>query len=627
MKKRILCLVLALLLVLPMLVACDEDDVIDNINEEASRYTSTLNMWMITESADVSRASKLLEKGITPKKLEDKKLTAEENAELGTLSESERQAWEQLYLITQEINKLTKSKYKIQLNIKYFTEAEYYTAVEKAYADYAAYIAEHKTVIAPNTSNETVLNEYGIPELKYPATFDFQVDILFLGNYDKYVSYVANGWLADMRVQLSESAMKLYSYVDVDLLEAAEINNGIYAYPNNHAVGEYVFLVADKDMMEAYDVNGDLTGKTLYDTAFKSYLDYVKTAYPGTTPLYVQDGVELDYSHYWSVDVASKPGQVLLNPGTFSIFGDSYYNKGVLGNTNLLTDVNFMTAMANKAYYEKTAGYITNDENANAAVRVVKGGYELKAQYEAMGYKVIAAQQPKLTGEDVYSSMFSIGSRCVEQTRAAEIITYLSTNSEVRNLLQYGVEGENYTLKTEEKTVVVNGVETKVECSWVEMLPTNKYVMDLSKTGNTFIAYAESEEAALDAYFGKLQNLDMTVYPTLGFVPQAGFELDAKNIQVMTTASAKLKALMDDMDYSEIMALHAGAKACRNTSEMASLLFNTYFGMDGSYNGFNFLNSDLKNALDYFALTEIREGTGNTTPTQSIYALYKVWCG
>ena len=205
MKKKILCLVLALLMVLPMLVACGGDeDVIGNINEEASRYTTTLNMWMITESQLIADASKLIVAGITPDKKEEK-LTDEEKAKIAALSPEQKEAWEQLNLVNNEINKLTKAKYKTKLNIKYFTESEYYAAVEKGFADHDAYIKEHKTGVLPNQTEETELNEYGIPELKYPTVLDCEVDILFIGNAQKYTQYISQNLLVELQTYFAES--------------------------------------------------------------------------------------------------------------------------------------------------------------------------------------------------------------------------------------------------------------------------------------------------------------------------------------------------------------------------------------------------------------------------------------
>ena len=51
----------------------------------------------------------------------------------------------------------------------------------------------------------------------------------------------------------------------------------------------------------------------------------------------------------------------------------------------------------------------------------------------------------------------------------------LNTNSELRNLLQYGVEGVHYELDEDERVDRFN----------------NDYIMDINTTGNIFVAYPE----------------------------------------------------------------------------------------------------------------------------------------
>ena len=58
MMKKIICLVLGLLMVLMAFTACgNEEDAKDAINDVASRTTTTLNMWVITESELVAEMS------------------------------------------------------------------------------------------------------------------------------------------------------------------------------------------------------------------------------------------------------------------------------------------------------------------------------------------------------------------------------------------------------------------------------------------------------------------------------------------------------------------------------------------------------------------------------------------
>ncbi|MBE6605237.1 MAG: hypothetical protein E7639_06005 [Ruminococcaceae bacterium] len=617
MKKKIVCLVLALLMVLPLLVGCSQNKDIDDINKEASRYTTTLNVWLITESKLVADASALINAGLTPNtKAED--LTEAQKTTLAAMSEEQLSAWNQVYRISEAINKLSKAKYKTKLNLKFFLESDYYTAVEAAFEEHYENI-KAGNVAVKNETEETILNEYGIPELKYPTVADYEVDLLYIGDYGKYATYAANDWLINLRTHLENAAVKLTSYVSLSYLTSAALNSNVYALPNNHGVGEYVYVMADKELMAEY--SNDLSDAALYDSAFKEYLDYISGKYTGSNKIYPiytdnQSGkIDLDFAHYWSYDFDSAPGFALQTPDNFSIFGDSYANKASLGNNNLLTDTAYMTALANKSYYEKTAGYVTTDPDARAAVRVVRGGYEMKAQYEAEGYEVMVMQYPELSDAEIYSSLFAVGAYSVNAERSAEILTFFNTDAEVRNLLQYGIVEENYTLET----VTVDGKDYV----WAKATKDNLYEMDVDKTGNVFLTYPSSAADVKRWEYEKAQNLEMVTYPTLGLNYDAGDNLDEKNVRIINAISAAMAAELADMSPDEIMALYHLAGGLSTNTDMANLILgivgaNITYTMGGTTTTID--ASALSAAIKLMKTTEIKSGEA-----RSPFALYSEW--
>ena len=61
MTKRLICLALSLLMVLVVLTSCgDKGDAIDSTVDKASRFTSTMNFWLITESPEIAKVSELM---------------------------------------------------------------------------------------------------------------------------------------------------------------------------------------------------------------------------------------------------------------------------------------------------------------------------------------------------------------------------------------------------------------------------------------------------------------------------------------------------------------------------------------------------------------------------------------
>ena len=124
-------------------------------------------------------------------------------------------------------------------------------------------------------------------------------------------------------------------------------------------------------------------------------------------------------------------------------------------------------------------GYFgTAAEGQKAAVRFETGDlakYESYRSEDSKYYPVIV-KYPTVDVDDVYQNMFGVCAYTVNLSRSMQILTYLTTNVDFRNLIQYGEEDVDYK-KIENGNVVT-----------VERLQET-YMMDVFKTGNAFIAY------------------------------------------------------------------------------------------------------------------------------------------
>ena len=615
MAKKILCLVLSLLMVLAVLTSCSgSGDAIDNTVNEASRYTTTLNFWLITESRAIATVSELMYDGFNGHvdyehfdelSEADQEKYAPDKALYDTLSSEEKTAVAQLSAITKAINKITKDQFKTQIKFRYLLESEYYVKLEKAFADREEAKKNGTLQKAEISTSETVLNEYGIPELKYPTTPTYQVDVMYLGDAVKYRTYAEDGLLESLDSMLENSALQLSYFVNSVLMNSAKYYGLTYGVPNDHTMGEYVYLAVDTKLASAYNYLPADFDSSLYSEAAYKFLNLVyNRAEEGLYPLYYEEDIDLEMLHYWSFDLSS--GTPVLNPDQFSLFGGFYQSNNQQGDqigfANLLTNQIYINNLKKQVYYKNTEGFATTDENAKSAMRVVKGGWEKKAELEAEGYTVLTVETPRLTDEDVFGSMFAVGANSSDATRAMEIITYINTNTEFRNLLQYGIEGENYNLKETEDGKDVYAVETA----------DNVYKMDIRKTGNVFLAYPNSAENVAAWEFGKEQNLYVTAYPTVGlFFDMEDRKLDEDSIHIVNAISAKLKSdVLDKMTTAdEVTAFGAEViKHNKNTMGMASFLIallggHVTYTVDGKTEAIT--TQKLADALVSFSSTDI----------------------
>ena len=201
-------------------------------------------------------------------------------------------------------------------------------------------------------------------------------------------------------------------------------NKQLYAIPNNHIIGEYQYLVIDREVAEQ---------QLKYSlTELLSYTTYDATA-------------------------------------------------------DLRAD------MENSGYNPEDYVYIQN------------GAYSLKAELEADNKNVCnVIQKPTVDLDEAFSSAFAIvdtGNDVVDN-RSMQIVYALNSDVELRNLLQYGVYGTNYTLSEDGEILMVDD----------EM---NTYRMKLEYTGNVFIAgYCdELGWTAEVAKSGEKQNADSVYIP------------------------------------------------------------------------------------------------------------------
>ena len=613
MTKRLISLMLAVLMMLAVFTSCaDNGDAVENTVDEASRYTSTINMWLITESADVQKASEYLANGYDPDdfvgtKLEER--TDTEKAEVAKLSAAQKLAWEQLDDISEELNKITKKQFKTQVILRCVTEDGYYETVEKAFADYKQEL-ENGGMSSEEMlqKEETVLNEYGIPELKYPKASAAQVDILFVGDIVKYRQYAESGDIAPLTEMIENSAVKLSYYISSLLLSSAMYNGEVYGVPNNHTIGEYTYIAVDEKLANEYLTTPERLENSVFSSEAYRLLEYVYEASQGEAdpekkvyPIYSETGtIDLSMLHYWTFNPDSPNATYIQSPETFSLFGGFYTASDAQGSlvrcTNLLTSQEYATNLQRKLRYENTPGYITDNPDHASAVRIVKGDYTMQEVLEGQGYKVFVAEQPRVTDNDVFSSMFAVGANTRDQERAMEIITYLNTNSELRNLLQYGIEGKNYELVTvldEKQKPMVD--ENGKPLVYAQALPDNTYVMDITKTGNMFVAYPNAKESnvAEGKYgvthwaIGKLQNLDAATYPTVGLyfsrekyvANESGFKVNDESVRVLNAVSEAIKTQVLDL---------------LTTPEQVSALRNEALDYIVDHNGMaNFLLNDL----------------------------------
>lgn len=462
---------------------------------------------------------------------------------------------EQEIALEDEINSILKGKFKTAVDLRFYTEEEYYTQLEKSFADRDA-AAEAGTLRQEEelTEDITYTDEYGITQIKYPTVEGYQVDIFYVGGYAKFAQYLADNRLAKLDEELSSASKILNDYISPDYLTYLKKNsNGTYAIPNNTAIGEYTCLLLNKDVLAKtrYNTaNGLKEFTSLTCDATKSILEQVSTEHKEYVPLYSclgADGLALSGIKYWGVDEKG------LFSDDFSLIMSSYNTEAKYG-----TEESYMSSIINglnnsafksqlktlKSY--KSSGYFGTEkdlEDGKVAVAYVKGGAELLDMY-GENYEVVVIQQPTLTTDDIYADMFAVSSTSQDLSRSMEILCHLNTDETFRNLLLYGIEGVNYEMVNSEY------LDENEDPYQVVRRINNDYMMDEAKTGNTMLTYTlEGGDPTYKEYI-KTQNLDAVVDITMGFtLTYDKYTVDMEQMQLIRQLSAEVLTKIEAITY------------------------------------------------------------------------------
>lgn len=512
MKKRVISLLLSLVMLISAcaccLTACSPEDKTEK--EDGSSATNkknapaTLVMWCVTESA-------------------------------GTLDENGQPVFdeatqEQMDDVVKKLTEITQSKLKTKLIVKYFTLEQYFEKLEEAFAwqeEEAIRKEEAKKNDKNNNKGEKPKDEEveeeeeeeddgkiqydedGNPIIdttKYPQLTEdemkYQVDILYLSGYDKYTEYVANEWLASLNSELTGDAKKISNFVPSALLNAVRHKGNAYAVPNNNVIGEYTYMLINKELFDKYYYTASLSDvRSVVDLA--AFLEDVALYEKDVLPINgeVNDCMGT-IAHYWDID----PETSQLT-GEFSVLGYAYektdkINRGdvVLKFDSLLANQTYQNALKNLMEFQYRDYFGTPEEGQTCAVSFVTGDATEAADYKDDHY-VVVVDFPRATDEDIYGNMFAVSKYSTDVNRAMKVITLLNTDATFRNLFQYGIENVNYTLNLDGSVTATRG---------------NHYLMDIAKTGNEFLAYVP-EGTDLEIWeSAKLQNREATVDPLLG---------------------------------------------------------------------------------------------------------------
>ena len=674
MKKKLMATVLCLVMLLSVFTcftACsqeEEDDVASDIFAQDDS-AKTLTMWIVTEN---------------------KKLNRDQNGELCFSPEVQKA----MDAVEAAFTKETKKNYKINVDIVFLTQDEYYSKletaiaantdvgelIEKAARALAFYLSEMQEKINneeipyknkeelttqfyvdypefwpyregtnwdvddgdQEAEEEYILNEWGIPELKYPDTEENQVDIIYVSGQERLTKYIENDWLALLDDDLAGVGALIGDYVAPTLLEGVKYNGMTYAVPNNVAIGAYTYMLIDKQMYDEFGYGQNFSDDTtLLDCEnflkdVSANLDNENSACYDVAPINSTFEETLKhFAYFWNIGYEETEDDIgnvryeypYSTKSDFSVLGALYgnpatVNRGqiVLGFNNLLANSEFRGILETLKTYDLNRYYYADNEmipGQKAAISYLEADYSVKAEAAENGgvytdedgrqYYVSIVKYPEVGEEELYGNMFAVCSATKYTYACVQILAALNTESTLRNILQYGVEGEHYNI--DENTGVLSRI------------PLNSkgevYAMDINKTGNCFVAHAEEGNPANYWEIYKIQNGEAVINPLLGFdfatylENSSGTTMSRSELENIQKANAYVTDLIESAESADkLNAVIAGLASLFGNTETPVQLYDAETETT--------ITVDMKKFTDPAYIDE-------TGTKESPYAVYAAW--
>lgn len=575
MNKRTISLILAFLMLSSLLfTGCsslfgdpEETNNTGTIVDEASNSAMTLSMYVVSAEPVSEKTAQLVEDAfnkITKVNFKTQvKLHFETYDKYFEKIEEVVESNLQLALLEEEAAKALKQARKNAKAEGIVTDDAWFDAFYAANPQYEQFRETEELTGEDTTAEETELvtiegidNSYTLSQVKYPEEKPSQIDILWIDSYDRYCEYIEREMIQRLDQELSGSSKKLNEYINGELFTWAKwCTSGTYGIPNNVVIGEYTYLLVNKELAKKYSYNPEELNSL---TKCADFLADVKNYEPGVAP--ILGDIYTTNMYYWDIDTTTGA----INSSKFNVLGSTTVGRThdpendmnvTLQCNNVFKNADFTEQLITIQKY-KDLDYVVAEGAADQkyAVRMIKGPASLEKIY-GEEYELNVLEYPCAGYEDIFTNMFAVSEYSRSLSRSMQIITYLNTNSDLRNVLQYGVEGVHYKIDDETgKLVRLN----------------RDYIMDLESTGNVFMAYPE-EDMDVDAWeWGKKQNLEVKPYLSLGFdfknrvaVPEGESEegytlINAANIKKIQEVSADVeKQIQNCANLEELEALIA----------------------------------------------------------------------
>lgn len=329
---------------------------------------------------------------------------------------------------------------------------------------------------------------------------DQDYDIAFAWN-ENYVTNAQSGSFLDLTNYLQQDGQVLYDVVDVRFWQGITINGQILGVPTNKELATPIQFLFSQELVEKYNIDTDQ-----YRT-LESLEPLLKTMYelePDCIPLF------LDSSR---IELMTTMGYEYLASNSIPLVINTQDPACQIVN---IYETEEARQMLHTLHHYYTNGYINQDASLRTSFsryqdeevfcRLSSGGPDSSASFSVdFGYTIITvyAAEPVVTSASTQGSIMVINANTSHPEEAMTFLTAVNTDPDVRNLLNYGIEGIHYELTDKNQVQITSQAYRGVPYT----------------QGNWFILRTTVGEsiAKWDEY--RTFNQQAVSSPLLGFVP------------------------------------------------------------------------------------------------------------
>ena len=504
MTKKIWCIVLAALMlaVTVLLAGCGET----KTKELSERIPATISVLGITDESTTPAAIERVE------------------AEINKVMEAMYQTHIDLTLVTRDKyealvrERVALAKYNEKLdsavnsyNTNALSEANA-AVITKQFGRWrtnvAGVTATTITTRPQYTEKHTEINEQGIIEVVYPDAAS-PIDVFMVIGEDMYDEFDEMGALRSIKAELSTEAFTKFTQfiypTYFDILKT--VKGDVKAIPNNNLLAEYTYIIIDKELAEKYDFDVESVNNYSDIEGFLSDVKAGEDVIPmarvpealGIFNLFDNEGI--------SIGTYCDP---MVGYNTEE--GSSYTIQNIFDIPQYKAHAELMDKYKAAGYFESASG------SKDFAVDVITGDASVAKIYGDK-YDVKIIQNPFVRRSDAFEGMLAVYSKTSSYTRSLEFILELTTNPELKNLFQYGVEDENYSVNEDGTLHILN----------------DAYSMNNNLTGNVYMSTPLEGELTDKWEYMKKTNLDSLIDPYLTFTVSAAG--DYSGVYLVTDAT------------------------------------------------------------------------------------------